>query len=112
MVVFDGLDLDVTGPLCPGASVRLGGGNFQSVANVETEGADCSSFPTLSGDPDVCAYECNGVLSFRTAIPVDATGTLSGTLKRPADGGIMGVTSTVGNTPGEFPIIDLATLDC
>ena len=76
-----------------------------------TEGADCSSFPTLSSDPDVRAYECNGVLSFRTAIPVDAGGTLYGTLERSADGGIMGITSMVANS-GEFLLIDLATLGC
>ena len=112
VVVFAGLDLGVTGPLCPGASVALGGTDFQFVANAPTEGADCSSFATLSNDPDVRAYECDGVLSFRTAIPVDAAGTLYGTVERPADGGIMGITSTVPNTPGEFAMLDLDTLGC
>ena len=38
VVVFAGLDLANTGPLCPGASVDLGGSNFQFIANAETSG--------------------------------------------------------------------------
>ena len=58
------------------------------------------------------AYECDGVLTYRTAVPVDAAGTLYGTVERPADGGIMGITSTAPNSPGEFPLLDLATMSC
>jgi hypothetical protein len=112
VVVFAGFDLNASAPLCPGASVDVGGFNWQFIANAPTEGADCSTFPTLTTDPDVRAYECDGVLTFRTAIPVDAVGSLYGTLERPADGGVMGATSAVPNTPGEFPLLDLDAMEC
>jgi hypothetical protein len=39
-VVFEGLDLDATAPLYPGASIQLPSGAYEFVANVPTADAD------------------------------------------------------------------------
>ena len=111
VVVFSGLDLDAAGPMCPGASLQSNGG-FGFIANAPTPDADCSSFSTLSGDPDVRALVCQGLLSFRTAIPEGSAGTLYGTLEKPANGGIIGVTSMTPTDGMSIEAIDTAILDC
>lgn len=110
VVVYAGLDLEQTGPLCPGNSIQTAAG-FEYVSNAPTDGADCSSFPTLSADPDVGALVCEGVLSYRTAIPATAQGNLFGTIERPVEGGIMGITGIASTTAG-VPEIDLSLLSC
>ena len=111
VVVYEGLDLDSSGPLCPGNSIQLPSGAFEFVSNAPTEGADCSTFPTLSSDPDVGPLVCQGVVSYRTAIPSDQQGNLFGTIERPVDGGIMGLSSITPTAAG-VPEIDIALLSC
>lgn len=110
IVVYEGLDLDATGPLCPGNSIQTATG-FVFVSNAPTEGADCSTFPTLSADPDVGALVCQGVLSYRTAIPSTTEGNLFGTIERPVEGGFMGITG-VTPTSAEVPEVDASLLSC
>jgi hypothetical protein len=112
VVAFDGLDLAVTGPVCPGASTVVNG-TFEFVSNAPSEGADCTGFTTLTDDPDVRALECNGRLSYRTAIPDGSEGNfLFGTVENPTDDGfIIGMTSIADSDP-TAPEIDLALLDC
>jgi hypothetical protein len=114
VVVYAGLDLNMSGPKCPGASIDLGGGNFQFIANAPTEGANCplDLFPTIGAHPGVEAYECNGVLTFHTFVPVDQSGTLYGTLEIEHNNTWMGVTSTADNSAGEFPALDLNLMSC
>lgn len=110
VVVYAGLDLDATGPLCPGNSIQTAAG-FEFVSNAPTEGADCSSFPTISSDPDVGPLVCQGVVSYRTAIPATTEGVLYGTIERPVEGGIMGITGVTPTSAG-VPEIDISLLSC
>ncbi len=114
VVVYDGLDLAETGPLCPGSSVQLPdrGGFFDFTTNAATPDADCSAFLTLTHDPEVRALVCNGALAFRTAIPAGSEGSLYASLEKSDNGGIIGVTSKATTDMGEIPPIDLATLEC
>lgn len=111
VVVFDGLDLNATGPICPGASVQIASGAWEWVSNAPAPGADCTSFSTLTTDPDVGVLVCQGVVSYRTAIPASATGNLYGTIERLVPGGYMGLTS-ITPTTGTIPEVDLAILSC
>jgi len=110
VVFFSGVTTADTGPLCPGASVATD--RFEFVSNAPSAGADCSSFSTLSSDPTVRALECNGSIAYRTAIPEDSVGILFGTLEKPVDAGIMGITSLSDSSVGEIPEVDLSLLEC
>jgi hypothetical protein len=55
---------------------------------------------------------CEGVVSFRTAIPADSEGTLFGTLERPVAGGLTGITSTTPTSAGAIPEVDVRLLNC
>ena len=108
VVAYFGLDLEASGPLCPGNSI-LSGGNFQHVSNAPTEDGACEGFPTLTDDPDVGPMDCHGTLFYRTAIPSDLQGTLFGTLEMlDEDGNLAGITSQAESTT-EMLEIDLAT---
>ena len=110
VVFFNGVSTADTGPLCPGASLATN--TFEFVSNAASAGADCSTFPTLSDDPTVRALECNGSIAYRTAIPADSAGILFGTLEKPVDGGIMGITSLSDSSLGEIPEVDVGQLEC
>ncbi|MGI9646885.1 MAG: hypothetical protein ACR2OI_00030, partial [Acidimicrobiia bacterium] len=110
VVFFDGVSTADTGPLCPGASLATD--TFQFVSNAPSAGADCSTFSTLSDDPTVRALECDGSIAYRTAIPDDGAGILFGTLEKPVDGGIMGITSLSDSSLGEIPEVDISELEC
>ena len=108
VVAYFGLDLEASGPLCPGNSI-LSGGNFQHISNAPTEDGACEGFPTLTDDPDVGPMDCHGTLFYRTAIPSDLQGTLFGTLEMlDEDGNLAGITSQAESTT-EMLEIDLAT---
>jgi len=107
VVAYFGLDLEVSGPLCPGNSI-LSGGNFQHISNAPTEDGACEGFPTLTDDPDVGPVDCHGTLFYRTAIPSDLQGTLYGTIEMlDEDGNLAGITSQAESTT-EMLEIDLA----
>lgn len=110
VVVYAGLDLDATGPLCPGNSIQTATG-FEFISNSPTDGADCSTFPTISSDPEVGTLVCQGVVSYRTAIPATTEGVLYGTIERPVEGGIMGITGIAPTSAG-VPEIDISLLSC
>ncbi len=121
LVVYAGLDLEATGPLCPGNSIQTGPNTFEYVTNAPTPGEECADFPTLTDDPNVGPLICDGVLAYRTAIPIESVGNLFGTIEKPVDGGIMGVTSRAPRISDEilsipfedeFPVVDPATLSC
>ena len=96
VVVFDGLDLAATGPICPGASI-FSDGAFQHISNGPTAEGACEGAPTLAQSP-AGAYACDGVLLYVTEIPAGTEGVLYGTVERYVDGTIYGVT---GSTRGE-----------
>jgi len=107
VVGYYGLDLEVSGALCPGNSI-LNGGNWQHISNAPTAEGACEGFPTLTEDPDVGPVDCHGTLFYRTAIPSDLQGTLYGTIEMlDADGNLVGITSQAESTT-EMLEIDLA----
>ncbi len=109
VVAYYGLDLEASGPLCPGNSIMTGG-TWQHVSNAPTEEGACEGFPTLTTDPDVGPIECHGTLFYRTAIPSDLEGTLFGTLEMlDPDGNLVGITSQAEST-SDMLEIDLAQL--
>jgi len=106
VVAYYGLDLEASGPLCPGNSI-LSGGGWLHISNAPTEEGACDTFPTLTTDPDVGPIICHGELFYRTAIPSDLQGTLFGTLEMlDADGNLVGMTSQAESTT-EMLEIDL-----
>jgi hypothetical protein len=114
VVVYAGLDLDESGPLCPGASAQLPDRNgfFDFTTNAATPDADCSGFKTLTQDPAVRTLVCNGALAFRTAIPAGSEGTLYASLEKSDNGGIIGVVGSATTDMGPIPAIDPTTLEC
>ncbi len=107
VAAYYGLDLEASGPLCPGNSI-LSGGNWQHISNAPTEEGACEGFPTLTDDPAVGPIDCHGTLFYRTAIPSDLQGTLFGTLEiLDADGNLVGMTSQAEIIPDMLEI-DLA----
>jgi hypothetical protein len=107
VVAYYGLDLEVSGPLCPGNSI-LSGGGWLHVSNAPTEEGACEGFPTLTDDPEVGPMDCHGTLFYRTAIPSDLQGTLFGTIEMlDEDGNLVGITSQAESTT-EMLEIDLA----
>ena len=109
VVGYFGLDLEASGPLCPGNSI-LSGGNFIHVTNAPTEEGACEGFPTLTDDPEVGPVDCHGTLFYRTAIPSNLQGTLFGTIEMlDADGALVGITSQAESTT-EMLEIDLAEI--
>jgi len=107
VVAYYGLDLEASGPLCPGNSI-LSGGGWLHITNAPTEEGACEGFPTLTDDPDVGPIICHGELFYRTAIPGDLQGTLYGTLEMlDAEGNLAGMTSQAESTTDMLEI-DLA----
>lgn len=106
IVAYYGLDLEASGPLCPGNSILAGGG-WLHVSNAPTEEGACEGFPTLTDDPDVGPFDCHGELFYRTAIPSELQGTLFGTIEMlDTDGNLVGITSQAESTT-EMLEIDL-----
>jgi hypothetical protein len=109
VAAYYGLDLENSGPLCPGNSI-LSGGNWLHISNAPTEEGACEGFPTLTDDPDVGPIDCHGELFYRTAIPSDLQGTLYGTLEKlDAEGNLAGMTSQAESTTEMLEIDLVAT---
>jgi len=104
VAVFVGADLDALGPLCPGSSLETGPGTFEFVSNTPTEEGACEGFT----NPEASVRRCGTALVYESLIPMDATGTLYGSIERAADGGIEGITSMVDADASSASPIDLA----
>ena len=105
VVVFDGLDLAATGPICPGASIETDGG-FAYVSNGPTAAGACDGAPTLAQTP-AGPYICDGFLAYVTEIPAGTEGSLYGTLETYDDGTIYGITSRTRGDASTAPEIDM-----
>jgi len=103
VAVFVGPDFDALGPLCPGTSIETSPGTFEHNSNTPTGEGACEGFST----PEAAVRSCGNALVYESLIPIDATGTLYGSLERAADGGIEGVTSRVEADAGSAAPIDL-----
>ena len=106
VIVFDGLDTAVLGPVCSGASI-LTNGAFQFISNAPTEAAACDGAPILAEAP-AGAYRCGSFLVYVTEIPAGTEGTLYGTLELYRDGVIYGVTSKTRDPAPDAAPIDLS----
>jgi len=62
VVAYVGLDLSKTDFLCPGNSILTDAG-FSFVSNAPTEDGACEGFPTMTTDPEVGPFVCQGSLS-------------------------------------------------
>jgi hypothetical protein len=107
VVAYVGLDLEATGPLCPGNSIRTSQG-FEFVSNAPTHEGACEGLTTLTTDPEVGPRVCQGTVLYVTAIPSGTEGLLFGTLNKLVDDGaaVTGLTSVAQTSP-EIAEIDL-----
>lgn len=106
VVLYDGLALGETGPLCPGNSIQTAGG-FEHVSNAPTEEGACEGAQNLAG-ADAGVRVCDSLVLYVTEIPADTEGTLFGTVERfEPDGTILGVTSQAQTDAGTAPEIEV-----
>ena len=110
VVYYDGLDIAVTGPLCPGNSIQTATG-FDFVSNAPTGEGACSTATTLVPAPTGVRL-CGDDLLYLTAIPVETEGTLYGTIEQfRSDSSIIGLTSQVVADSAAAPEVDLSSCD-
>jgi hypothetical protein len=105
VVAFRGLDLDETGPVCPGSSVQTDSG-FEHVTNSPTEDGACEGAQNIAG-LDAGVRICGPLVLYITEIPEDTEGDLFASVERYAQRGrIVGVTSVVATDSSAAPKID------
>ncbi len=104
VAVFVGVDLDDLGPLCPGSSIETAPGTFEFVSNTPTEDGACEGF----NNPEASLRICGDAIVYESLIPIDAEGTLYGSIERAADGGIEGITGRAEANAAAAPPIDLS----
>ena len=111
VVYYDGLDLAVSGPLCPGNSIQTPSGAFDSVTNAPTGEGACSTATTVL-QPPAGVQLCGDDVLYVTAIRVTAEGTLFGTIERFRDDStIIGLTSQVVADAAAAPEVDLSSCE-
>ena len=111
-VVYVGLDLEESGPLCPGNSI-LGADGFAHVTNSPSPGASCEGSGATIIGPPIGTQVCEGVVSYLTEIPVGTMGTLYASIEvYPGTGIFYGASSMVEADPGNMAEIDPAILGC
>lgn len=105
VVAFRGLDLDETGPICPGSSAQTDAG-FEHVSNSPTEDGACKGAQNVAG-LDGGVRICGPLVLYITEIPEDTEGDLFASVERYAKRGrIVGVTGVVAADPSAAPSID------
>lgn len=106
VVYYAGLSLEASGPLCPGNSIRTESG-FEHVSNAPTEEGACTGAPALAADPAGVKI-CDGKVLYLTEIPVEAQGTLYGSIEvYLEDGSIVGEKGQTEANAADAPVIDL-----
>jgi hypothetical protein len=105
LIAFGGLDLEASGPLCPGSSVQTDAG-FERVTNSPTEKGACEGAPNLAG-ADAGVRTCGPLVMYITEIPEDTEGQLYASVERyQKNGRIIGVTGVVDADMSAAPEID------
>jgi hypothetical protein len=105
VVAFAGLDLDETGPLCPGSSVQTGAG-FEHVTNAPTKGDACEGATSLAS-PTAGVRTCGPLVFYVTEIPEETKGQLFASVEQyERKGQIVGVTGVVDADVSKAPRID------
>jgi hypothetical protein len=111
-VVYVGLDLDETGPLCPGSSL-LGPQGFKWVTNSPTPGASCEGSMAEIIGPPIGTQICGGLVSYLTQIEPVETGTLYASIEiYTGTGTNYGASGVVEFDRADLPGIDPAWLSC
>ncbi|NQV07029.1 hypothetical protein HQ535_10790 [bacterium] len=111
IAVYQGLDLDATGPLCPGNSAQTANG-FEFISNAPSPGATCEGAPTIAEAPHGVMV-CNGLVSYVTLIPDGTEGALFGSVEiYSADANNAGASGFAAADPAAMPEVDPASLDC
>ena len=110
VVYYDGLDLAVSGSLCPGNSIQTATG-FEFITNAATGAGAClGASPILQ--PPAGVQLCGDDVLYVTAIRVTAEGTLFGTIEvYREDGSIIGLTSQVTADSAAAPEVDLSSCE-
>jgi hypothetical protein len=105
VIAFTGLDLDETGPLCPGSSIQTDAG-FEHVTNAPTKGNACEGATSLAS-PTAGVRTCGPLVFYITEIPEDTKGDLFASVERyEGRGRIVGVTGVVDADMSKAPQID------
>jgi hypothetical protein len=105
VIAFGGLDLEETGPLCPGSSIQTDVG-FEHVTNSPTDEGACEGAENIAGD-DAGVRVCGPLVLYITEIPEDTEGDLFATVERyEENGAIVGVTGVVEADMSKAPEID------
>lgn len=114
IIVYRGLDLDVTGPVCPGNSLSdRDTGRFEHISNSPTAPGACDGDSTLAIAPAESGVRiCDGVVSYITLIPEDADGFINATVNAYPEGEDgLGVTFNI-LLERELPEVEPAILAC
>ncbi|MCI0778183.1 MAG: hypothetical protein J4N95_08375 [Chloroflexi bacterium] len=110
VVYYDGLDLAISGPLCPGNSIETAAG-FEFITNAPAGAGACSTATTIL-QPPAGVQLCGDDVLYVTAIRVTAEGTLFGTIERFRDDStIIGLTSQVVADAAAAPEVDLSSCE-
>lgn len=108
VVYYAGLFSEDSDPICPGNSIETDSG-FEHISNAPTAEGACEGATTLAAAPagvKICASK----LLYLTEIPVEAEGTLYGSVEVFLDdGSIVGVTSQAEADAAAAPEIDLSS---
>jgi hypothetical protein len=105
VVAFAGLDLDETGPLCPGSSIQTDAG-FEHVTNAPTKGQACEGARDLAS-PTAGVRTCGPLVLYITEIPEDTKGDLFASVEQyERRGQIVGVTGVVTANRSAAPEIN------
>jgi hypothetical protein len=80
VIAFAGLDLDETGPVCPGSSIETDTG-FEHVTNAPTKGRACEGARNLAS-PTAGVRTCGPLVFYITEIPEDTKGALVASVER------------------------------
>ena len=111
VVVFVGLDLAETGPVCPGNSILTATG-FESISNSPSPDASCQGAMALASPP-AGVQVCDGLVSYITEIPAGTEGTLYASIEiYTGTGTNLGATGFVVADPAAMPEIDASLLSC
>lgn len=111
-VAYVGLDLEQTGPLCPGNSIVGGDGLAMHVSNSPTPGGVCGEGIHVAVPPGGVRV-CDGLVLYVTEIPNGTLGRLYASIEwYPGTGTHYGATAVVDADPDYMAAVDPALLDC
>jgi hypothetical protein len=105
VAAFGGLDLEESGPVCPGSSIQTDAG-FEHVTNSPTDEGACEGAENLAAS-DAGVRICGPLVLYVTEIPEDTKGDLFASVERyEENGSIVGATGVVEADMSAAPEID------